>query len=165
MATYGVGYNSKGKDKYPTSVKGKKVKCYKLWESMIQRCYDLTHKSYSTYGGAGVYVDTEWHDYQSFAKWAEGAKYFDGAQIDKDLLHISGPKVYSKNTCQFVSRKVNTAEAHAKSYTFITPQGIYIKAHNLTDFCIKNDLSRKCMVEVLAGRNKQHKGWTTSRGV
>lgn len=41
---------------------------YRTWQSMIQRCEYQKHKSYHYYGGRGVSVCTEWHDFKTFMK-------------------------------------------------------------------------------------------------
>lgn len=83
---------------------------YDLWYAVMQRCYnpnyynDHTEKSY-----ADVEVCPEWYNFQTFADFYV-KHYKDGYQLDKDILK-PGCKVYSPDTCMFVPRTVNNAEA------------------------------------------------------
>lgn len=82
-------------------------KHYQAWHSMMQRAYSSKfHDKQNTY--RGVTVCDEWHNFQVFAKWFEENYPNDGSSydIDKDLK-IIGNKVYSTETCMFVSRVVN----------------------------------------------------------
>ena len=36
------------------------TKVYKLWHSIMDRCYKETHKFYARYGGRGIEVCNEW---------------------------------------------------------------------------------------------------------
>ena len=38
--------------------------------SMIQRCENPKRQQYSRYGGRGIKVCEEWHNYEIFRKWA-----------------------------------------------------------------------------------------------
>jgi hypothetical protein len=105
-SVYGVGIIGAGE--YAVSKNGKQVRMYKVWKGMIERCYESKRqKSSPTYKGCSVFVG--WHNYQNFAKWYCDNYPRDGAgyHIDKDLKVI-GNKVYSPETCMFVSHKVNS---------------------------------------------------------
>lgn len=106
-SVYGIGIIGAGD--YLVSKNGKQVREYKVWKGMIERCYEKSSRAYPYYGMKGVSVCDEWHNFQNFAKWycdnhpKDGISY----QLDKDLKAI-GNKVYSPETCMFVSPKVNT---------------------------------------------------------
>ena len=102
----GVGVYKKGK--YPASINRKPTKVYKVWKHMLERCYDTkVQERQPTYIGCSVC--SEWYDFQTFGEWYEtnypkdGGKY----ELDKDLK-IIGNKVYSPDTCLFVSNQVNS---------------------------------------------------------
>lgn len=100
---YGVGYLGYGKYKASSDA-------YNLWYAILQRCYNPsyysnhTKKSYSH-----VEVCKEWHDFQAFAEFYE-QHYIPDYQLDKDIL-VPNSTVYSPETCMFVPRTVNNAEA------------------------------------------------------
>lgn len=98
---YGVGVNDSNYVVQP-KVNGKQVMCpfYKVWSSMLMRCY--TGK-YPTYEGCSVCP--EWLSFMTFRVWMIEQDW-KGNELDKDLL-IEGNKVYSPDTCIFVSQQVN----------------------------------------------------------
>lgn len=88
------------------------TRSYSLWCSLTKRCiiggYQQTHQP--TYVGCCNYFS----DFQEFAEWCQSQfglmnKDEDGNfwQIDKDLLS-AGNKVYSKDTCMFIPKYINT---------------------------------------------------------
>ena len=157
-SVFGVGFIGVGE--FKVSVNRKSTKAYQCWVGMLERCYSKKlHKKYPTYIGCTVHPD--WHNFQTFAKWYQdnypvgGDKY----QLDKDLL-VEGNKVYSKDTCMFVTGAENMIKAHAKSYTLINPEGEEVEIYNMTKFCRHNNLSRVAMCHVNSGKQSSHKSWT-----
>jgi len=154
-SVYGVGFIGVGK--CAAIVDGKSQKSYKVWQSMLQRCYCPIYLSKKpTYIGCSV--DVIWHNYQNFASWFE-ENYIDGLQLDKDIK-IDGNKVYSSDSCMFVTAKENSEKANAKMYVFNSPKGDRVEIYNLADFCRDNKLSRPNMMKVSSGDRRTHKGWT-----
>lgn len=151
----GVGFIGNGKSK----VNGVHLKSYKVWQSMIHRCYrKKTQDRQPSY--IGCTVVKEWHSYQIFAKWFDD-NYIEGMCLDKDIKQAGKKnKVYSPETCSFVTLADNTTEAHAKKYMFVSPVGEVTYIYNLSEFCVKNNLGRGNMGSVHRGERKQHKGWT-----
>ena len=77
---------------------------HRTWKSMLERCYSTKlQERYPTYKGCSV--SDEWLTFSVFKNWME-KQNFEGNQLDKDLL-IEGNKVYSPETCVFVSPMVN----------------------------------------------------------
>lgn len=74
-----------------------------VWQSMMARCENPKHKAYPNYGGRGISVCKEWHDYQTFKTWAESNGYDSGLQLDR----IDNNQGYFPENCRFVSCKVN----------------------------------------------------------
>ena len=78
---------------------------YRTWSSMLGRCYSSKHQNKQpTYKGCSV--SEEWLTFSNFKRWME-QQDFVGKQLDKDLL-FEGNKVYSAETCVFVTKMVNT---------------------------------------------------------
>ena len=77
---------------------------YRAWKDMLKRCYSAKYQETSqTYKGCSV--SKEWLRFSNFKRWMERQDW-EGKQLDKDIL-FSGNKVYSKETCVFVSGMVN----------------------------------------------------------
>lgn len=106
-STYGVGYLGRGD--YSSSINGEHTKEYAIWASMLERCYSVKNKYYHRYGGRGITVCKEWHNFQNFASWVVGQPNFGkkGFQLDKDL-RIKDSKEYSSETCSFVPQNINS---------------------------------------------------------
>lgn len=77
---------------------------YRTWTHMLERCYSTRYQERNpTY--AGCSVSKEWLRFSNFKRWME-RQDFEGMQLDKDLLPEDN-KVYSPETCVFVTRAVN----------------------------------------------------------
>ena len=96
-------------------------KAYKVWCSMLLRCYDDEfHKKHTTY--KDCVVCDEWLNFQNFAKWFYENYYeIDGEVIalDKDILSQNN-KIYSPSTCIFVPQRINSIFTKRKG----------VKSHN-----------------------------------
>jgi hypothetical protein len=102
-STCGVGYLGEGR--YSAKILGKNTPAYDAWYNIFRRCYNRGNKGYRWYGGRGVVVCNEWHNFQNFARWyGENSRY--GFHIDKDL-RIRGSLLYSPETCEFVPKEIN----------------------------------------------------------
>jgi len=77
---------------------------YRVWKSMLNRCYSPKYQERQpTYKGCSV--SEEWKYLSVFKAWME-VQDWEGMQLDKDLL-FEGNKVYSDETCVFVTKAVN----------------------------------------------------------
>lgn len=112
---YGVGVNDAGyavkKNETIGYVNGKlKQKqvwvCpfYRNWIDMLDRCYSEKRQERNrTYKGCTV--SDEWLTFSNFKAWMEKHEW-EGKQLDKDIL-IEGNKIYSADTCVFVTQATN----------------------------------------------------------
>ena len=77
---------------------------YRVWAGMLMRCYSTKYQERNpTYKGCNV--SEEWKRFSNFRKWMM-TQDWEGKQLDKDLL-FEGNKIYSAETCVFVSPMVN----------------------------------------------------------
>lgn len=102
---HGVGLNDADYAVCPRE-NGKIVWCkfYRVWSSMLWRCYSKT-KDVNSPTYKGVQVCEEWLRFSNFKAWMEKQDW-EGKELDKDLL-IEDNKIYSPSTCVFVTHKVN----------------------------------------------------------
>ena len=78
---------------------------HRAWKHMLERCYSAKkQESYPTYKGCTA--SAEWLTFSNFKNWMK-SQNFEGNHLDKDLL-FEGNKVYSPETCVFVSQLVNS---------------------------------------------------------
>jgi hypothetical protein len=68
---------------------------------MLQRCENPKATSYERYGGRGVSVCEEWHDYITFKRWAIANGYRDDLTIDR----IDNEKGYCPGNCRWATLK------------------------------------------------------------
>lgn len=78
------------------------VRCpyYMTWRNMVKRCYSGQYPSY-----IDVEVCSEWKYFSKFKAWMI-TQDWEGLELDKDLLY-RGNKVYSPETCIFISGRIN----------------------------------------------------------
>lgn len=148
-SVWGIGYRGIGN--YATTHPS-----YKKWQAMLQRCYSTDCKFYPVYGGKGVTVCDEWHNFQNFAAWYD-ANYVEGYHLDKDK---GGGMVYSPATCCYISQGDNTRESQAKTYTLIDPNGNSVTFTGLKEFARGIKASPSNILGVLSGDRKSCKGYT-----
>ena len=119
MSVYGIGELGTFKDDSKpktTDGNGKLTREYKLWHNMLKRCYsDKYHKDHPTYKDCTVCQ--KWLVFANFLEdlpLIEGYELWKnnpntGVSLDKDSK-VKGNKVYSLDTCKFVSRSDNAKE-------------------------------------------------------
>lgn len=92
----GVGIVGEGEVEY---------KIYNTWCGILERAYCPKFKARNpTY--KDVKVSKEWLEYRNFEKWFNKQVYFEGWDIDKDLL-VKGNTLYNKNRCIFLPVELN----------------------------------------------------------
>jgi len=100
----GVGINDLDRPVY-WKENGKYVICpiYKIWKSMLVRCYDEKFHHRQTY--QDCLVAPVWLRLSNFEKWIS-TQNWEGKELDKDIL-FPGNKIYGPDTCVFVTHDVN----------------------------------------------------------
>lgn len=101
---------------------GKAKKVYRIWYNMISRCYNKSSSSYKTYGAKGVTICDDWKSFKNFEDWYNSNIPKDGQEyhIDKDINSKDDVKIYSPETCIFISPYENRREsALRKDYTYL----------------------------------------------
>lgn len=140
---------------------GLRVKSYTVWVGMISRCYNEgRHKTHPTYIGCSVC--DEWLYYPNFKVWFDD-NYIEGYELDKDIK-VKGNKIYSPETCMFVSKAENLKQAQAHTYKIyrsllLNPEGVEVEVSNQRQFCRDTGLHRGCVGRLISGKQKHHKGW------
>lgn len=98
---------------------------YKLWRSILNRCYS-TYAQEVTPCYLGASVCEEWLTFSTFRGWAASRNMGEGMAIEKDILN-PGNKVYSPEFCDFVPVRVNSLLTSFKSDKGDYPVGVSAK--------------------------------------
>ena len=119
-SVYGVGVVGVN----PISTNQKPHQEYVFWNSMLQRCYDLSYKlKRPTYIGCTSSNNFKYYPY--FKDWCNKQVGFGnkGWCLDKDIL-VKGNKLYSEDTCCFVPREINSLFALSGNTRGLNPIGV-----------------------------------------
>lgn len=101
-----VGYIGFGK--YPSKEYGKHTKAYQSWRDMLRRCYDESSVRFKCYGGRGIYVCSDWHNFQNFAEWYNSQHTHGDVRyhLEKDFLCKN---IYSPSGCLLLPSYLNAS--------------------------------------------------------
>ena len=129
---------------------GKGTKLYEVWCSMKSRCYNITSKSYSRYGGRGISVCEEWKEsFIAFRNWAYVSGYKEGLSLDR----IDNNGNYEPSNCRWVTMK---EQANNQNHTLkIEYKG---KIKPLTEWAEILGIKRHTLYQRI-----YKKGWTIER--
>ena len=98
------------------------------WSNMLCRCENPHAINYADYGGRGITVCEEWHDFQKFYDWAMESGYSPGLSVDR----IDNSKGYSPDNCRWAT--LNEQAANRRSTRLIEFQG---ETHCLSEWARK----------------------------
>lgn len=151
----GIGVNDADYNVYITAKTGegnkRKIiwKCpfYIRWANMFRRCYgDKYQERFPTYIGCSVCED--WYYFSNFKAWMEQQDW-EEKHLDKDLL-LAGNKVYSPETCVFLTPEVNMFTTESDAIRGDYPIGVQLE-YTRKDGTVR--LRAKCK-DVLTGKQR-----------
>ena len=90
---------------------------YQVWHGMLDRCENEKARYFYNYGGRGISICDEWHDYEKFASWALSNGYSDELTIER----IDNNGNYSPNNCKWATKKEQ--ENNKRTNHFVTMDG------------------------------------------
>ena len=124
----------------------KKHELRSRWVKMLSRCEDPENLSYVDYGGRGIKVCKDWHDFNKFYSWCID----NGIQSDLFLDRIDNDGDYSPSNCRFVTRKQNNN--NKSNNTYLTAFGETKTLSEWTD-------DKRCKVEYSTLQRRLRLGW------
>ena len=74
---------------------------YSIWNSMMQRCYNLKEKSYKDYGKRGIVVCNDWHNVENFINDMYPS-FIEGLTLDRENPNGN----YEKSNCRWANKTV-----------------------------------------------------------
>lgn len=101
---------------------------YHIWKSMLSRCHNPKHPSYSEYGGRGIAVCQEWHIFENFLTGI-GKRPTKGHSVDR----IDPNKGYSPDNVRWATGKVQARNKRNSVYLIHPQTGEKIAAGDLAD--------------------------------
>lgn len=85
---------------------GEGTRLYGVWHHMKQRCENPHNNRYHIYGGRGITVCDEWHDFAKFRDWAIANGYDENAPRGACTIdRIDNDKGYDPDNCRWVDMK------------------------------------------------------------
>lgn len=121
-----------------------------IWRSMLKRCENVRCKDHCHYGGRGIRVCEEWHDFEVFYEWALSHGY----RSDLTLDRVANNKGYNPGNCRWVSRK-----AQANNRTTAARYTIDGKTRTLAQWC------REYGIEPYNVLHRLEDGWSIKEAV
>lgn len=128
----GIGINNRT---VKASIDGKDVIEYSLWTNMLARVYVKTNlERQPAYTGCSVSDDFKY--YHIFHEWCQTQIGFSKKdyQLDKDLL-VKGNKIYSKDTCVFIPKTLNSLIIRCTASRGLYPVGVAKHRNKFTAYC------------------------------
>lgn len=122
---------------------------YGIWRQMMQRCYNEKSKIYHRYGGRGIYVCEEWHNFFKFVEWSNsvGGRP-DGYTLDRK--DNNGP--YSPQNCRWATMK--TQNMNKSDNIVIEYNG---RSQTLTEW------AKELGINCVTFHNRYVRGWSIER--
>lgn len=122
---------------------------YGIWRQMMQRCYNEKLKIYHRYGGRGIYVCEEWHNFFKFVEWSNsvGGRP-DGYTLDRK--DNDGP--YSPQNCRWATMK--TQNMNKSDNIVIEYNG---RSQTLTEW------AKELGINCVTFHNRYVRGWSIER--
>ncbi len=97
----------KNKPSVKHGLKKANPRLYGIWQGMLNRCRRKKDICYMAYGGRGISVCEEWHQFPPFYEWAMANGYTDDLTIDR--INVDGN--YEPSNCQWITMEENIRKA------------------------------------------------------
>lgn len=139
-----------------------------VYNKLVDRVKNPKHKQYKDYGGRGVTISSSWTSPRTFIEdvdkipgWDEDLFLNHKLELDKDLK-IEGNKLYSKDTCLWVTHKKNMQYQPLKQvpfYAYNEYTGELKMGLNQMKFAKEHNISSSTISSALCGRKHRSGDW------
>lgn len=127
---------------------------YNVHRTMLGRCNNPNAHQYENYGGRGIKVCDEWHDFKKFAEWALANGYREGKRGECTLDRIDPNGNYEPNNCRWVTMK--TQERNRRNNNLVTYNG---ETHCISEWA--EIVGLKCVTL----RHRLKAGWSVEKAL
>lgn len=168
VATFDGGYSVRNNKDVGKTADGRRIRVrvwecpfYKTWYGMLNRCYGKNYqKARPTYKDCTVCE--EWLIFSNFKAWMESQDWKD-KELDKDLL-VKGNKVYSPDTCVFVTSYVNSFIPEHQNNRGQYPIGVcWSKQNKKYKAGIGNRMGSNITLGYFSTPEEAHAAWLTAK--
>lgn len=114
---------------------------YKVYSSMLQRCFNTQNCNYKNYGGRGIKVCDEWlgdDGFATFYKWSIKNGYAEGKRLTIDRIDVNGN--YEPFNCRWVDYE--TQANNMRSNHHITFNG---ETHTISEWAKITGINRQTL--------------------
>lgn len=132
---------------------------YRVWTDMLRRCYSAKWQERNpTY--VSCKVSDAWLAFSAFKNWMEKQQW-EGNQLDKDLL-FEGNKIYSAETCVFVTQMVNsfTIERGAARGDWLLGVDLHKQTEKFRSRCNNPFTNKNEHLGLFANEQEAHQAWS-----
>lgn len=123
---------------------------YGIWAHMLDRCENPNTASFQDYGGRGIKVYSEWHDYAVFKAWALNNGYASTLSIDR--IEVSGN--YEPENCRWANFEQQAN--NTRRNRMLTLNGV---THTMAEW------SRILGIPYNRINTRIHRGWSVERAL
>jgi len=132
---------------------GGSSRLYRILRLMKERCYNPRCASYKNYGGRGIFICPEWHDFAVFRAWALSAGYVKDLTIDR--IDVNGS--YHAGNCRWTTMVEQNNNRRSN---------VFIKAWGEEKTMMQWTRDERCVVDYRALRGRlQNLNWEPERAI
>lgn len=125
---------------------------YRIWCGMRSRCYKEYTKGFKYWGGKGIKICQEWHDFTIFEKWAIENGYEDNLTIERIEIN----KDYCPENCKWIT--IEEQQINKSTNTFIT-------AWDETKTLSEWGRDERCKVKAARIKYRIDNGWIPEKAI
>jgi len=135
---------------------------YTVWHSMIDRCYSKSFQKWRP-SYIGCTVCDDWKYFSNFKKWME-MQDWKNKSLDKDLL-VKGNRIYSPDTCVFISTSLNNFVTRRVSGKGELPDGVFIykKDGRFASQCSNPFTKKRERIGYFSTPSAAHEAWRSRK--
>lgn len=136
---------------------------YNLWKAMNQRCCNKNNRSYSRYGGRGIFVCSRWKGHSGFKNFISDmgerpVGKFENGYAKYSIDRIDNDKGYCPENCRWADRHTQrTNQNRVKEYTINGVRGSWTELYN--------SFHPKGLKEKTAWRRHFQLGWSVEEAI